>query len=166
MTLEATWPQRDAVDPAWAEHAACRGIHHVMFGVRAETRRGGTNWSQARALCDSCPVVTECLEHARANDEWDGMWGGLTPAERASTYCRRPGCRNGAAEGPAGYCSRNCQQYIARVEREKNGPHGKVDRARGGCRCDECSAVMDHIRARKAASEVARRGLIRAEVAS
>ena len=82
MTLEATWPQRDAVDPAWAERAACKGMTNAMYGLTRPNSLGGTDWSQARAACASCPVATECLEHARANDEWDGMRGGLTPEER------------------------------------------------------------------------------------
>lgn len=42
-------------------------------------------WAQARdakKLCGNCPVQTECLKFALANNEHDGIWGGLTPEER------------------------------------------------------------------------------------
>lgn len=141
----------------WRDLALCLGgPTDLWFPPRGEPT------APAKAVCASCPVRQECLDHAIRNDERHDMWGGLTPSERASARCRRPGCRNGVIDGPAGYCSRNCQRYVSRVQREKNGAHGKIDRARGGCRCAECSAVMDRVRARK----VARRGRIRAEVAS
>ena len=37
---------------------------------------------RAKAVCASCPVRVECLEHAIAVDERYGIWGGLTQDER------------------------------------------------------------------------------------
>jgi hypothetical protein len=34
-------------------------------------------------ICAGCPVRPECLAYALAAGERDGVWGGLTPAERA-----------------------------------------------------------------------------------
>jgi WhiB family redox-sensing transcriptional regulator len=39
-------------------------------------------YDEARDLCRSCPLRSECLEHALAAKERFGMWGGLTPIER------------------------------------------------------------------------------------
>lgn len=36
----------------------------------------------AKAVCRRCPVQDACLDHALANDERHGVWGGLTPGER------------------------------------------------------------------------------------
>jgi WhiB family redox-sensing transcriptional regulator len=36
----------------------------------------------AKKLCNECPVKTECLTFALANNEMFGIWGGLTPKER------------------------------------------------------------------------------------
>lgn len=41
-----------------------------------------TRYRIARQLCNQCPVKAKCLEYALAQPEYDGMWGGLAPAER------------------------------------------------------------------------------------
>jgi len=105
MTLEATWPQRDAVDPAWAERSACIGQTEVMYGI-VGNRRDGVSWRQARALCASCPVRSECLSHAIEQNEWDGMWGGLTPSEREPMR-RRPVVLCAVCESVIPHGSRN-----------------------------------------------------------
>ena len=45
-------------------------------------------YARAKTICDACPVREPCLEEAivqesRAGTKEFGMWGGLTPAERA-----------------------------------------------------------------------------------
>ncbi|MDP9071788.1 MAG: WhiB family transcriptional regulator [Actinomycetota bacterium] len=37
---------------------------------------------EAKAICATCPVRQACLEHALANRERDGVWGGATERER------------------------------------------------------------------------------------
>lgn len=39
-------------------------------------------YDEARSICELCPVRQECEQHALANKEYYGMWGGLTPIER------------------------------------------------------------------------------------
>lgn len=36
----------------------------------------------AKAICASCPVWEECLDHALRYEEMQGVWGGKTEAER------------------------------------------------------------------------------------
>lgn len=36
----------------------------------------------AKAICNSCPIVNECLRFAIQEGIKDGVWGGLTPSER------------------------------------------------------------------------------------
>ena len=38
--------------------------------------------TNAKKLCQSCPVQKECLTYAVANPDLQGIWGGLTPKER------------------------------------------------------------------------------------
>lgn len=40
------------------------------------------NYSQARAVCEPCPVRGPCLEYATANQITLGLWGGHSPRER------------------------------------------------------------------------------------
>lgn len=37
----------------------------------------------AKKICVECEVVSECLEYALAVPEHHGVWGGMTPLERA-----------------------------------------------------------------------------------
>lgn len=64
------------VNGHWAAQAACRGMNDVFFPGRGESVR------QAVEVCASCPVRVPCLEHALANSERYGVWGGLGERER------------------------------------------------------------------------------------
>jgi WhiB family redox-sensing transcriptional regulator len=62
----------------WYDQAAC------LDGVDADAffpDRGGSTRT-ARRVCASCPVKTDCLDYALANDERFGVWGGLSERER------------------------------------------------------------------------------------
>ncbi|MFF8716188.1 WhiB family transcriptional regulator [Streptomyces sp. NPDC015184] len=48
--------------------------------------------TEAKALCAQCPIRAACADHAIRRGETDGIWGGLTPAERADRARRRPDC--------------------------------------------------------------------------
>lgn len=43
----------------------------------------------AVAVCQACPVRVECLEHALAVPEKEGIWGGLLPYERKRLIVHR-----------------------------------------------------------------------------
>lgn len=78
---------------AWAERAACRG-HAVLapdawWPIRSNYDTDPIT-AAALEVCAECPVRAECLEHALAVGEGDGIWGGLTPpARRAEARSRR-----------------------------------------------------------------------------
>lgn len=65
----------------WTEQAACVGLPTEWFFPE---RGGAAAVGQAKAICHGCPVVGECLAFAFATATEDGIWGGLTPAERAA----------------------------------------------------------------------------------
>ncbi len=68
-------PLADAAD--WRADAACREIDiEVFFAVDEDSQR------EAIAVCETCPVRRECLEHAILNREQYGVWGGLREQER------------------------------------------------------------------------------------
>jgi WhiB family redox-sensing transcriptional regulator len=69
----------------WQLEAACRGEHASIFypPMRFEPKRERlAREHAAKAICRSCPVRTQCLDHAIEADERYGIWGGLTDAER------------------------------------------------------------------------------------
>ncbi|WP_245617695.1 WhiB family transcriptional regulator [Nitriliruptor alkaliphilus] len=61
----------------WRADAACREIDvEVFFAIDEAAQR------EAIAVCETCPVRQECLEHAVANREQYGVWGGLREQDR------------------------------------------------------------------------------------
>ena len=61
----------------WYERAACLDKDADCFFPE----KGGSTRA-AKRICQTCTVVTECLEYALANDERFGIWGGLSERER------------------------------------------------------------------------------------
>ncbi|MBB5926635.1 WhiB family redox-sensing transcriptional regulator [Streptomyces echinatus] len=49
----------------------------------------GAAQNRAKALCNGCPVRTECLAHALDNRIEHGIWGGMTERDRRSLLRRR-----------------------------------------------------------------------------
>jgi WhiB family transcriptional regulator, redox-sensing transcriptional regulator len=69
----------------WQRAALCRGdagrdFYPPFTGERKRERKARE--VRAKAVCASCPVRLECLEHAIACGERYGVWGGLTSDER------------------------------------------------------------------------------------
>lgn len=68
---------------AWADQGNCIGeadlFYHSDDESRAHRRR---KEKQAKGLCETCPVRTQCQQHAMENRELYGVWGGLSENER------------------------------------------------------------------------------------
>lgn len=64
-------------DTAWKYQAACQGLPDEMFFPPPKIRIS----PEIRRVCGGCPVRPECLAYALNNCD-DGIWGGLTEAER------------------------------------------------------------------------------------
>jgi hypothetical protein len=69
------------------------------FPVSAEAGNAHREAAAALAICNSCPVRTDCL--ALSLEHWDigqhGIWGGLLAAERAELRRRLTADDNGCA---------------------------------------------------------------------
>jgi WhiB family redox-sensing transcriptional regulator len=66
----------------WTDEARCVGKTYLFFGPEDERPRDRlVREAQAKSLCETCPVKSECLETAIARDE-RGIWGGKTERER------------------------------------------------------------------------------------
>ncbi len=68
----------------WQERGLCRERdEHLFVGPDREgaaTRRRRER--RATAVCQACPVLQRCRQHALSVPEPHGVWGGLTERER------------------------------------------------------------------------------------
>lgn len=74
----------------WRERAACLGLDLALF-FSPDEERGRARAARevlARQICQDCPVLSSCREHALNTDESYGIWGGMTESERRR-YARR-----------------------------------------------------------------------------
>ena len=64
---------------SWERDARCRGHDpEVFFDARSRSER------LAKSICASCPVRAPCLALALEQRIPFGVWGGLSPRERAA----------------------------------------------------------------------------------
>jgi WhiB family transcriptional regulator, redox-sensing transcriptional regulator len=69
--------QEDVDDQGWQDQALCAQTDPEAFFPE----KGGST-REAKRVCRSCDVRSECLEYALENDERFGIWGGLSERER------------------------------------------------------------------------------------
>jgi WhiB family transcriptional regulator, redox-sensing transcriptional regulator len=75
---------------SWTDDAPCRELDPDLFFPSPEVALAG--YAGVRRVCAACPVRTQCLDYAMAmegnSDRFhrSGMWGGLTPGERAALH--------------------------------------------------------------------------------
>lgn len=79
-TLSSPFPPR----PEWMADGACRNSDPDLFfplhGESAEAAKG---------VCDGCEAREECLAFALAEGIEHGVWGGLSPRQRAALGRKR-----------------------------------------------------------------------------
>ncbi|QTJ70541.1 WhiB family transcriptional regulator (plasmid) [Rhodococcus sp. ZPP] len=80
-----------AVPGDWRLRAACRRSDpSVFFGPDGERSRDrARREDRARRICQVCPVLVTCGNHALTTGERHGLWGGMTEADRRSTRRRQ-----------------------------------------------------------------------------
>ena len=67
----------DDEELAWQSDSLCAQTDPEAFFPE----KGGST-RDAKKICASCEVRTQCLEYALQNDERFGIWGGLSERER------------------------------------------------------------------------------------
>lgn len=69
----------------WQYQGTCRTVDpETFFSPDAERGpRRRNREAAAKALCNVCPVLDQCRQHALRVQEPYGVWGGLTINERA-----------------------------------------------------------------------------------
>lgn len=65
------------VDQDWRADGLCAQTDADLFFAV-----GALEHKQAKRICRSCPVRTECLSYAMDSPVDHGIWGGLTERER------------------------------------------------------------------------------------
>ena len=75
--LELEFALLDSEELSWQERALCAQTDPEAFFPE----KGGST-REAKKVCQTCEVRTECLEYALENDERFGIWGGLSERER------------------------------------------------------------------------------------
>lgn len=101
------------LDISWQDQALCAQTDPELF---FPDKSGSTR--EAKRVCQSCEVRTQCLEYAIANQERFGVWGGLSERERRKVLQERTGnartcawCAHplpGDAERATRYCGQGC----------------------------------------------------------
>ena len=67
----------ESIELSWQERALCAQTDPEAFFPE----KGGST-REAKRVCLSCDVRSQCLEYALAHDERFGIWGGLSERER------------------------------------------------------------------------------------
>jgi WhiB family redox-sensing transcriptional regulator len=67
----------DPFEPTWQDDALCAQTDPEAFFPE----KGGST-REAKRICASCEVRSECLEYALEHGEQFGIWGGLSERER------------------------------------------------------------------------------------
>lgn len=80
MDLLSEW-QLVNHDFSWMEQAKCKGADAELFF--AEEGAARSKQIEAKKYCAACPVYKKCMKFAIDNDIKYGVWGGLTPGQRA-----------------------------------------------------------------------------------
>lgn len=74
-----------SMDRSWQPVALCRGNHsHLFFPPTSSERKDERERRElrAKAVCQVCPVQSDCLDYAIESTEQYGIWGGFTETER------------------------------------------------------------------------------------
>jgi WhiB family transcriptional regulator, redox-sensing transcriptional regulator len=84
------------VEDDWRMKAACQPFDSELFFPDRSAYRNN-EIAQAKSVCRGCPVREDCLKAALDGREKVGIWGGLTPEERAKLQRRNRRARASAA---------------------------------------------------------------------
>ena len=68
----------------WAKEAKCAGQDPEALFVRGKAQ------NDAKAVCNTCPVLAQCLAEALDSRTEFGVWGGMTERERRALLRKRP----------------------------------------------------------------------------
>ena len=92
FTLERPVEQPDETSSNWREQASCRFCTPDLFFPAGTTGAAVEEIQAAKAICEQCPVQSQCLRFALRTGQAYGIWGGTTEEERVTMRrLARPG---------------------------------------------------------------------------
>lgn len=74
--------------PRWMDDAACGSTTDPDRWFRADSILNLAELAYVRAVCDTCPVTSECLDYA-LEMQVQGVWAGTTSEQRRPMRRRR-----------------------------------------------------------------------------
>lgn len=80
----------------WRHDAACLTEDPELFFPIGNTGPALLQIDAAKAVCQRCPVIDECLQWAMSNGQDSGVWGGMSEDERRALKRRRARARRAA----------------------------------------------------------------------
>jgi WhiB family transcriptional regulator, redox-sensing transcriptional regulator len=75
----------------WLDRAACGDVDPEIFFPIGAGELADRQVTQAKAVCQRCPVRPECLHSVQFHASNDGVWGGLDVDERRELRRGRAG---------------------------------------------------------------------------
>lgn len=75
--------------PAWRQKAACLDEDPELFFPIGTTGRALDQIEEAKAVCQHCPVIQECLKWALDTNQDAGVWGGMSEEQRRTLRRKR-----------------------------------------------------------------------------
>ncbi|MGW6745033.1 WhiB family transcriptional regulator [Streptomyces sp. NPDC055025] len=80
---------RGIADHSWHRRGLCHGMPaKAADELFFPAPRAHKSIAQAKRICGRCPVRRVCFNHALDNTIKEGIWGGLTEAERRHWYAK------------------------------------------------------------------------------
>jgi WhiB family redox-sensing transcriptional regulator len=74
----------------WPNKAACKDEDpELFFAIYPKSKQGLAQIEEARAVCNRCPVIDECLRWALETGQDAGVWGGMSEDERRAIKRRQ-----------------------------------------------------------------------------
>lgn len=73
----------------WHDGGLCAQVGDDELFFPDEKKTAYVLTQRAKALCQGCPVLSECLAWVRANPQDFGVWGGMSPRERRKEIAER-----------------------------------------------------------------------------
>ncbi|MDQ2845834.1 MAG: WhiB family transcriptional regulator [Actinomycetota bacterium] len=77
----------------WRHRAICRDEDPELFFPIGNSGPALLQIAEAKAVCERCPVISDCLSWALESGQDAGVWGGMSEDERRALKRRRARAR-------------------------------------------------------------------------